>query len=373
VTNHSQVNLGSMAQLTKYERVMRTVRHEETDRTPVFDLLRNDATISSFAGERLNTDDERIHGIGIGRTLDIARTTYAPQVPHEVRWPNGVVLRQERWTQWIIERPFHDMPSLVSWVKDEIERTNAEVYDRAYAEEFHAKLERWRDYSAQGDPTGRDDPTLYVPPSGVGLTKMYWIPGMEMFAYLKKDEPELLDAWFEARIQAEIRRVAAIANPKLIPVVLTYDDIAYRTNLLFAPDWLRQHFIPRLRRLLTAWHDRDTVCIFHSDGRLWRILDDLVSAGIDGLHPLETMAGQTIKETRERYPNLFLVGGIDASQLLVNGSPEAVRAACRKAIDDTNGTGYFLGSTTELNTAVKLENAAAMFETAWNYRANRSN
>lgn len=355
-----------MAVMTKRERVLRTMRFQETDRVPLYDLLRNDAVIEHYGGGKLAGDNaERLHGIAIGRTLDMARTTYAPQQPHEVRWENGVVLRQERWTQWIVERPFHDMPSLVQWIKHEIKRTEAETFDQAYARDFQDNVRRWQANFAAGDPTGRDDPAVYVPISSVGFTRVYWIPGMELFSYLMYDYPDLLEEWFEARNQAELRRVAAIADPELMPIVMTYDDLAYKTNLLFAPTWLRGYFVPRLKRLVDAWHARDTTCIFHSDGRLWDILDDLVEAGIDGLHPLEVTAGMTVKEVRQRYPHLFLLGGIDVSQLLVNGTPEEVRATCRQTMADADGVGYFMGSTTELNNPVPLENAIAMFETAW--------
>jgi uroporphyrinogen decarboxylase len=188
---------------------------------------------------------------------------------------------------------------------------------------------------------------------------------MEMFSYLTVDYPDLLDEWLEARNQAELRRVAVIADPELFPVVLPYDDIAHKTGLLFSPDWLRRYWLPRLKRLVDAWHMRDTVCLFHSDGNLWTFMDDLVSTGIDGLNPLEVTAGMSVKEVRQRYPHLFLAGGIDVSQLLVNGSPGEVRAVCEQAITDTKGRGYFLGSTTELGQGVRLENVIAMFETVW--------
>jgi hypothetical protein len=38
-----------------------------------------------------------------------------------------------------------------------------------------------------------------------------------------------------------------------------------------------------------------------------------------------------------------------------------VRDACRAAIRDTGGVGYFMGSSTELHWDVKVENALAMF------------
>jgi hypothetical protein len=42
-------------------------------------------------------------------------------------------------------------------------------------------------------------------------------------------------------------------------------------------------------------------------------MDDLVSAGIDGLNPLEVLATMTVKEVRGRYPRLSLTGGIEVS------------------------------------------------------------
>ena len=75
-----------------------------------------------------------------------------------------------------------------------------------------------------------------------------------MFAYLMFDYPDLLEEWLDACSQAELRRVAAIADPVLMPIVLTADDIAFRTGLLFSPEWLCRHWVPRLKRLVDAWH-----------------------------------------------------------------------------------------------------------------------
>ncbi len=354
-----------MPLLTKRERVMRTVHFQETDRVPLYDILQNDAIIEHYAGQSLTVENGNwVKGIAIGRILDMTRMPEGPQEPREVRWENGLVVRVERWTQWIIERPFHDMPTLVEWVKGEIARAGAQTFDGAYAERVHNHIRDCQAIFAAGDPTGRHDPTVLVLESGVGLTEMYWMTGIQKFVYLMADYPDLVEEWLEARNQMELRRVAAIANPELIPIALTYDDIAYKTGLIFSPAWLRQHWMPRLKHLVDAWHARDTVCLFHSDGNLWPILDDLVTAGIDGLNPLEATAGMTVKEVRQRYPQLFLTGGIDVSQLLVYGTPEEVRAACRQAIVDASGVGYFLGSTTELHWDVRLENAMAMFACA---------
>ncbi|MCP4165876.1 MAG: hypothetical protein GY759_08275 [Chloroflexi bacterium] len=349
--------------LTKRERVMRTVRFEETDRVPLYDIFDNDDVIEFYAGHKLTVENgARVKGLAIGRALDMTRIPNGPEKPRLRRLENGIVLQQERWTPWIIERPFHDMPTAIEWIKGEIKRTQALVFDRTYADKFQATIRQHLANFAGADPTRREDPTLLVLESGVGLTEMYWWVGMEWFAYLMADEPALIASWLDARTQAELRRVAAIADPEILPIALTYDDIAFKTNLLFSPSWLRQYWLPGLTQLIDAWHARDTICLFHSDGNLWPILDDLVAAGIDGLNPLEQLADMDLGKVRRRYPQLFLAGGIDVSQLLSFGTPDEVHAACAQAIADTGGVGYFMGSTTELIDAVPLQNARAMYE-----------
>ena len=355
-----------MAAMTKRERVMRTARFEETDRVPLYDIIQNDAITEHYAGRPLTVENglETV-GIAVGHALDMTRMVAGPQEPGVTKRQDGLVIQGERYTSWIIERPFHDVPTLAEWVKERIREANRRVYGKEHATQVQQMVEaRWADF-AKGDPTGRNDPTVFVLESGVGLTEMYWAAGFELFTYLMIEDPGLVEEWIEANNQAELRRVAAIANPDYIPIALTYDDIAHKTGTLFSPDWLRELWIPRLKRLNDAWHERGALCLFHSDGNLWGVLDDLVDAGIDGLNPLEVLAGMQVKEVREAYPQLFLTGGIDVSQLLSNGTPEEVRTVCRQAIADTNSRGYFMGSTTELHWDVRLENAQAMFETAW--------
>ncbi|MBC7235915.1 MAG: hypothetical protein H5T69_08740 [Chloroflexi bacterium] len=344
--------------MSKRERVLRTMRHQETDRVPVYDILQNDGLIEYLAGERLTVENgARVKGRAIARCLDMTRMADGPRAPGLRVSAEGLTIRDERWTSWIVERPWRDWEGLLAWVRGEIERVESLTFDRDFVEAFYQRLDRFQGYFG--------DDTVQVVESGVGLTEMYWAVGWENFAYLLADEPEWVIAWLDARHRAELRRVQALADPRRILVALPYDDIACKSGPLISPHWLRQHWFPRLARLVDAWHARDTFCLFHSDGNLWPLLDDLVAAGIDGLNPIEVAAGMTVREVRKRYPQLFLTGGVDVSQLLPLGTPEEVRAACEENIRATNGRGYFLGSTTELHWEIPLENILAMFRTAW--------
>lgn len=354
-----------MARMSKRERVLRAVAFDEVDRVPVYDIFQNDAIIEHYSGQQFAPGNgARLTGLAIGHALDLTRMPGGPlETPGEVRHGNGFAWQQERWTSWITERPFHDEAGAAAWIRDDIARSEATVYGEDHRRALHAYLDERTACFAEGDPDG--DPTVHIVESLPGLTHAYHSIGHELFAYLLADQPGLIEEWLEALTRAELRRIDCIADPERMPLALTADDIAYKTAPMFSPEWLRAAFMPRLARLNDAWHERGVRCIFHSDGCLWSVLDDLVATGIDGLNPLEVLAGMTPRAVRERYPSLVLTGGIDVSQLLVFGTEDEVRTACREAIAATEGRGYLMGSSTELHWDVKLENAIAMIETAW--------
>jgi len=123
-----------MSKLTKRERVMRAMRFQEVDRVPLYDILQNDAIIEHYSGEKLLPGNgARLTGIAVGRTLDMTRVASGPiESPQVIRADNGPVYQQERWTSWIVERPFHDMPELAEWVQSDIRRIGSQIFDHSY-------------------------------------------------------------------------------------------------------------------------------------------------------------------------------------------------------------------------------------------------
>lgn len=351
--------------VTKRERVLRTVRFLEIDRAPTFDIVSNEAFIEQVAGEPLTVESgDRIKGLAIGRTLDMTCLPQGPQRPSLARQPNGLVVQQEPWTRWVEFRPFSDIPSTVEWVKKEIERTCAQTYDQTRAEQLYADIQRYQSYFAEGDPNQQNDPTVLAVDSGVGLQEMVWMLGQEKFLRLMDNHEALLEEWLEARNRCELARVAVVANPSLIPIVMIYDDIASDLGVRFTPEWLRELWLPRLKRLADAWKQRGTITFFRANGSIAPYLADLISSGIDGLHLSGIKDGTSVLEVRQRYPKLFLTGGIDSQVLLSYGLPDEVREACVDALRATNSVGYFVGSTLGLDWEARPENAIAMFEAA---------
>ncbi|MGC8971626.1 MAG: uroporphyrinogen decarboxylase family protein [bacterium] len=347
-----------MREMTKRERVERTLNLQETDRVPVYDLLYNDSVIEYFTGKAPTPGEEglKITCEAISKMLDMTRSVTGPSEPRIYIREDGFVIRQERWTSWIEEKPFKDEEGARKWLLESIDRlkkTDIEEIAKGYMSYFNKIL------SHVGDTV-----VLHAQ-TGTGLDELRWALGIELFSYLSVDEPGLISEYLDAYTDLQVKFIHKIADRRLSPCALTYGDIAAKERLLHSPEWLRKEFFPRLKRLNDAWHEYGIKCLFHSDGYIMEVIPDLIETGIDGLNPIETVAGMDLKEVKRLYGNkLFIAGGIDVSQLLSNGTPEEVREVCKESIQ-IGYPGYFIGSTTELDNGAKLENVLAMLEVVW--------
>lgn len=147
-------------------------------------------------------------------------------------------------------------------------------------------------------------------------------------------------------------------------IIMLGDDIAYRTNPMVSPAMYDEFIRPRLARIVQAVHDEGAFVVKHSDGNLWPILDLMVSTGIDGINPLEPVAGMDIGEVKRKYGRrVCLLGNIDCGELLSRGTLEEVARTVRETIRlGAPGGGYIMTSSNTIHSAVKPENYRMMIE-----------
>ncbi len=124
-----------------------------------------------------------------------------------------------------------------------------------------------------------------------------------------------------------------------------------------------------LRRTIEPLTKAGIKTIFHSDGYVMPIIDDMIEAGIDGLNPIEPIAGMDIGYLKRQYgEKLVLVGNVDCSQVLPLGTREEVIEATKSCIREASpGGGHFIGSSSEIVPATPIENILAFYETVHEY------
>ena len=211
--------------------------------------------------------------------------------------------------------------------------------------------------------------TLFVPAYGSGFYEAVQLLGQEPFWYAISDHPGDLARLLEVEGETAMRFATVAAQSRVSPIYFLQDDIAGGTGLLYSPGFLRKHFLPGLRRCVEILKSAGITVIFHSDGKLLDLVDDLLDAGIDGLHPLEPLCGMNLAMMKRRYgKHLVLVGGVDATLLLPLKSQSEVCAAVRDALRQAGpGGGYFIGSSGEMMPYVPPENVLGFYAACHEY------
>jgi len=142
--------------------------------------------------------------------------------------------------------------------------------------------------------------------------------------YDARDELERL-LWAHTEYCVAQARVAA--QNRACPIYFVGDDIAFNGGTICSPQCLRETFIKQLAAVCEPLSNAGIRPIHHSDGGLMDVMDDLIDAGIDGLNPIEPLAGMDIAYIKQRYgKNLILVGNVDCSHVLPRGTVEDVVA-----------------------------------------------
>jgi uroporphyrinogen decarboxylase len=140
-----------------------------------------------------------------------------------------------------------------------------------------------------------------------------------------------------------------------------FDDFAFKTGPMFSPEVLREFVVPRLRPATDAM---GLPWVFHSDGNLFPVMDDLLGLGMAGIHPIEPEAMSLAEAKRVLQGRACVLGNIDVN-LLAAGTPEQVRRAVHEAVEvGAPGGGYILTSGNCIPGYARIENVRALLDAA---------
>jgi uroporphyrinogen decarboxylase len=162
-------------------------------------------------------------------------------------------------------------------------------------------------------------------------------------------------------------RLAMQAGGKYFDMLeLPGDDYAGNTNTLISPMMFRSFIKPCLERLVRVIkeHNPDIKVMLHSDGAITKLLPDIISLGVDVIHPLEPLDATDIPAVKEKFGRqVSFLGGIDISRAMP-GTREDIIAETQLRISQlASGGGYILAPSNHLQADVPVENVVTLFET----------
>ncbi len=153
--------------------------------------------------------------------------------------------------------------------------------------------------------------------------------GMEQALMCLIEEPKLFQAVDEKIVDFYLRanRIFLENTAGSLQAVLIGNDLGSQTGLIMSQDMISRYVLPGAKRLIEQAHHYGVKVIYHSCGAVSDMFDDLVNIGVDILHPIQALAhGMEPTGLKKRFGDrVSFCGGVDAQNLLVNGTPEMIR------------------------------------------------
>ena len=135
------------------------------------------------------------------------------------------------------------------------------------------------------------------------------------------------------------------------------DDLGFKTGLFLPPELIKEIWVPRMARIIEPAVNADVPVMFHSDGKIDDIVNDLIEMGVDCLNPLDPYSID-YREYKKKYGNnLSFCGNIDIEFPLSKGKPEDVEKDVKEHMDILKPRyGYICSSSHSIVNYIPFEN-----------------
>ena len=149
-------------------------------------------------------------------------------------------------------------------------------------------------------------------------------------------------------------------------------DVGFNGGPFLSPPQFREFVLPYLGRLFERTRRHGVIPMMHSDGQLMPILDQILEAGPAVLQSIDPMAGMDIAEVKRRtYGKTALMGNVRCDYLQT-GTPDQIRESARYCLEHgTPGGGYIFSSSNTIFEGVPLASYECMIHTYREFCAGR--
>ncbi|MEM7344861.1 MAG: uroporphyrinogen decarboxylase family protein [Chloroflexota bacterium] len=120
--------------------------------------------------------------------------------------------------------------------------------------------------------------------------------------------PDLMMAWFDRYADWLCGLVDSLAEAG-VDVVTLSDDWGSNKTMLFSPKMWRKMIGPYARRVVEHAKSKGLYVNLHSDGYIMQIMDDLLDIGYDSLHPLQESSGMDPTTVKDQYGDKMVIYG----------------------------------------------------------------
>jgi uroporphyrinogen-III decarboxylase len=183
--------------------------------------------------------------------------------------------------------------------------------------------------------------------------------GLEGFSIAVKRDPALLHAIARQWVRMHTVLIKKLADRTRCDWIYFWEDMAYKNGPLISPKAFREFMTPYYREVIDHCRAETDIRRFgvDTDGNCWLLIPLFMEVGINILFPFEVQAGMDIREVRQKFPDLVIMGGIDKRVFYDGRSKDEMRKEIADKVPFMlKHGGYIPGFDHDVPPEVSLEN-----------------
>ena len=346
-----------------FERIRKTINHEEPDRVPILEALVEYPVQSLFLGREVKSDDiesqvEFYYNAGYD-TVPITVSAMAFGKVDEASAVSKVIRKRmmkkeedkEDMTKWSLE--------YTSFIKD---RTDFENFPWEELEnpDLIKPLYEVGKYLPEG--------MKVIANSGKIFTLTWMLMGFNNFA-----TQLILNEGFVSDVFSKVSEIQYMILDRIfklpyVAVVWFIDDLSFGNGPIISPEHYRKFIFPWYKKIAKKCHDNNVIVFQHSDGDLNLLMKDIIETiGSDLVHPIDPTC-MSMSKTKKKYGDRIALAGNVANELLRVGTTDEIDARVKYLIETAGpGGGYCLAAGNSITEWGKFENYIALLKAAERY------
>ncbi len=187
------------------------------------------------------------------------------------------------------------------------------------------------------EPHRRGDMVVWLTLEG-----FFWYPrtlfGIENHLYAFYDQPELMHRMNRDLLRWNLKVVdqfCDIVRPEFVTIA---EDMSYNKGPMLSSDLWQEFLAPYYVELVAELRARDIFVFVDSDGDVTELIPWIKQSGVQGILPLERMAGVDISAIRADHPEFLLLGAFDKT--VMHRGEAAMRAEFERLLPVMRGGGF---------------------------------
>ena len=170
----------------------------------------------------------------------------------------------------------------------------------------------------------------------------------------------------------DVELPAVIDGEHCIQIIQMGDDLGTQVATQLSPEMYREYVKPRHEAIYQYVREHSNLTVFlHSCGSIYKLIPDLIDAGVEILNPVQTSAAHMDpRRLKDEFGDqlTFWGGGCDTQTVLPTATPEEVREHVRERMEIFKpGGGFVFNQIHNVQPNVPPENVVAMLDAAYEY------